>query len=635
MANFKLKIKRNNSNPGVGALDIGELGYNTSTNTLFIGNGSGQNATAFLNQGSVVTSFTTNLSGLTPSTASNGAITLAGTLGAGSGGTGISTYTSGDILVASGTTAFSKLGKGSNNQILRVNGTGTIEWWTPTFGPGTVTSVGGTGTVSGLTLTGTVTSSGNLTLGGTLSVLPSNFASQTANTVLAAPNGSAGTPTFRTLVSADIPALAYITRTGSRTVGNIPTWANTDGGSLGNGYTVETTLTGGTGAIPRADAVKSYVDGLLAANDAMIFKGTLGTGGTYTALPTTHGVGWTIKVITAGTYAGKVAEIGDMYVSLVSRSGASNANTDWAVIQSNLDGAVIGPSSSTTNNVVLFDGTTGKLIKDSGAALGNATLTIAAGTGVSLSATPTFSANATADKTITVTNSAPNATHTGDVTGATALTIANDAVTFAKMQNIATATILGRVTASTGDVEALTATQVRTLLNVADGATANAGTVTSVSGTGTVSGLTLTGTVTTSGSLTLGGTLSVAASNFSSQTANTFLAAPNGTAGTPTFRTIVAADIPTLNQNTTGSAGSVAQSVTFNNGGAGAASGTTYNGSTARTISYNTIGAAAASHALGTHSDVTITSVDSNDILLYNGTAWVNSEELDCGSYTV
>tara|TARA_R110002012_G_scaffold155251_1_gene316130 strand:+ start:233 stop:1246 length:1014 start_codon:yes stop_codon:yes gene_type:complete len=36
-------------------------------------------------------------------------------------------------------------------------------------GDGTVTSVGGTGTVNGLTLTGTVTSSGNLTLGGTLS----------------------------------------------------------------------------------------------------------------------------------------------------------------------------------------------------------------------------------------------------------------------------------------------------------------------------------------------------------------------------------------------------------------------------------------------------------------------------------
>jgi len=39
----------------------------------------------------------------------------------------------------------------------------------PTTTAGTVTSVSGTGTVNGITLSGTVTSSGNLTLGGTLS----------------------------------------------------------------------------------------------------------------------------------------------------------------------------------------------------------------------------------------------------------------------------------------------------------------------------------------------------------------------------------------------------------------------------------------------------------------------------------
>jgi hypothetical protein len=40
-----------------------------------------------------------------------------------------------------------------------------------------------------------------------------------------------------------------------------------------------------------------------------------------------------------------------------------------------------------------------------------------------------------------------------------------------------------------------------------------------------------------------------------SQTANYVLAAPNGSAGDPTFRALVAADIPTLNQNTTGTSG--------------------------------------------------------------------------------
>lgn len=39
-----------------------------------------------------------------------------------------------------------------------------------------------------------------------------------------------------------------------------------------------------------------------------------------------------------------------------------------------------------------------------------------------------------------------------------------------------------------------------------------------------------------------------------SQTANTFFGAPSGSGGVPAFRTLVAADIPTLNQNTTGTA---------------------------------------------------------------------------------
>ena len=44
---------------------------------------------------------------------------------------------------------------------------------------------------------------------------------------------------------------------------------------------------------------------------------------------------------------------------------------------------------------------------------------------------------------------------------------------------------------------------------------------------------------------------------YASKTANYVLAAPNGSSGVPTFRAIVAADIPTLNQNTTGTAATV------------------------------------------------------------------------------
>jgi hypothetical protein len=49
--------------------------------------------------------------------------------------------------------------------------------------------------------------------------------------------------------------------------------------------------------------------------------------------------------------------------------------------------------------------------------------------------------------------------------------IADDAVTFAKMQNVGTGVFIGRDTSGTGDIETLTAAEARTLLNVADGAT--------------------------------------------------------------------------------------------------------------------------------------------------------------------
>ena len=41
----------------------------------------------------------------------------------------------------------------------------------------------------------------------------------------------------------------------------------------------------------------------------------------------------------------------------------------------------------------------------------------------------------------------------------------------------------------------------------------------------------------------------------------------------------------------------------------------------------------AAAHALGSHSDVTITSVATDNLLQYNGTAWVNAGEINCGTY--
>jgi hypothetical protein len=88
-------------------------------------------------------------------------------------------------------------------------------------GVGTVTSVGlvdGSST-SIYTLTGSpVTASGNLTF---------TFKTQSANTVLAGPvSGVAAQPTFRALVAADIPQLAYSSLSGTP---SIPSGANPTG----------------------------------------------------------------------------------------------------------------------------------------------------------------------------------------------------------------------------------------------------------------------------------------------------------------------------------------------------------------------------------------------------------------------
>lgn len=110
--------------------------------------------------------------------------------------------------------------------------------------------------------------------------------------------------------------------------------------------------------------IKTQINNSFAANDAMTFKGTIGTGGTVTALPATHKVGDTYKVSTAGTYAGAMCEIGDIIICV--KDGSSDTASDWTIVQSNIDGAVTGPTSSTNGHVAVFDGATGKIIKDSG-----------------------------------------------------------------------------------------------------------------------------------------------------------------------------------------------------------------------------------------------------------------------------
>lgn len=99
-----------------------------------------------------------------------------------------------------------------------------------------------------------------------------------------------------------------------------------DASSMG----VDTSITASASnnKVPTSKAIKDYVDTEIEnLPEPMIFKGSVGTGGTITSLPTAAkaNMGFTYKVITAGTYASQSAKVGDTFIS---------TGTAWELIPS-------------------------------------------------------------------------------------------------------------------------------------------------------------------------------------------------------------------------------------------------------------------------------------------------------------
>ena len=126
-----------------------------------------------------------------------------------------------------------------------------------------------------------------------------------------------------------------------------------------------------------SSAIQSYVStivGQVAGSvDNMIFKGTIGTGGNPGLLPTNnYKRGETYRIVSAGTYANQVCEVGDLIIAINDgpTSGSSVIPADWTVAQTNIDGAVTAQTPPTgtdvSDTVAIFDGSSGKAIKSSG-----------------------------------------------------------------------------------------------------------------------------------------------------------------------------------------------------------------------------------------------------------------------------
>lgn len=83
-------------------------------------------------------------------------------------------------------------------------------------------------------------------------------------------------------------------------------------------------------------------------------------------LPSTgYKAGQSWRVSVAGTYAGQDCEVGDLIICLKNYEAEGAGNADFMVIQANIDGAVTGPDAATDGHIVVFNGATGKIIKDS------------------------------------------------------------------------------------------------------------------------------------------------------------------------------------------------------------------------------------------------------------------------------
>jgi len=425
--------------------------------------------------------------------------------------TGTSANVTGIVAVANG-------GTGTTTPALIPSGNISIGGAWPNqiiYTDATVYNVGGTGTVNGITLSGSVTSTGNLTLGGTLSNV--NLTSQITG-ILPVTNGGTGQSSLQYFVKTDMDTTASSSgATTNLTVNSNQTQQFTGGGGpqavyLPNTSTLYTGMRWKIINKGSAQVVNVYTNsGLLIVavpiNATALFTCISNAAGnavaywTYTAYPNN---------VTLGSNTATVSSVAATVPSFLSVTGS--------------------PITTSGTLAISYSGTP---------------LPIANG-GTGLSA-PSLSAGAN----IAITGNWPNQIITN--------TYPSPSVTY----------LFGTSPIS---VVISSATQWTISLDAAYGDTLNP---------------------------------------YASKTAKYVLAAPNGAAGVPTFRALVASDIPTLNQNTTGTAANVTGIVAVANGGTGV---------TTAQAEMNRVAAAvtSGSYLRGNGTDVVMSTIQAADVPTLN-----------------
>ena len=344
---------------------------------------------------------------------------------------------------------------GNAGQVLSTDGSGALSW--VTGNSGSVTSVAVSMPAIFSVTGGPITSSGTIA---------ATLASQAANTVFAAPDGSSGTPTFRSLASGDIPSLdAAKIATGTFTASQIP---SLDASKVTTGTFAQSLIPAlGAAQIPNLDASKI-------------------TTGTFTAglIPNLDAA-----KITTGTL--NVARIPDL-------DAAKTTTGTFAVARiPALDASNVPTGTFSASQIPTLDA--------SKVGTGTLTNTVRNTTSVGTRAVDVYDSDST-NKVSIVTPA------TGSLTADYTLTLPVDD---GNNGQVLTTNGSGVLTWSSAAVGSVTSVDVNlpSIFTMAGGPITSAGTI---------------------------------SATLASQAANSFWAAPNGAPGAPTFRAMVAADVPAL-----------------------------------------------------------------------------------------